>query len=262
MLLFENEILNITRILNVAKVEASEKAEQTNLSVDYSPNLRVYELVFFVTSGSETSFCGVNILDCPGSLRYMPKGKNEGTYKVKNIKKGYCIDVYFDTEDEMPSQAIGFLQYDFLTEKFIKLYNVWSEKKTDYYLRSMEIFYDIIRSIKNAQAKYLPSEKQKRLDMAHKYMIENYCSENFDYGALCEATGLGYSYFSELFAAKYKMSPVKYVTKLKLDRAKELLITGKYSIGEISEMCGFSSVYYFSSVFKKSVGISPKNYKP
>ena len=122
MELFENEIINISRILNVAKYEATAEFEEKRLCRDYSINLKTYELVFFVSGGSNTEFCGVEILDCPGSMRYLPKGKGSGDYTVNNIKKGYCIDIYFDTEDEMPNEAIGFLKLDHLAEKFIKIY--------------------------------------------------------------------------------------------------------------------------------------------
>ena len=54
------------------------------------------------------------------------------------------------------------------------------------------------------------------------------------------------------------MSPVKYVTALRLDHAKELLITGQYSVGEVAELCGFENVYYFSAVFKKTPGNTTK----
>ena len=56
------------------------------------------------------------------------------------------------------------------------------------------------------------------------------------------------------------MSPRQYVTKMKIDYAKELLMINRYNISEIAELCGFENVYYFSNVFKKQVGISPIAY--
>jgi len=56
------------------------------------------------------------------------------------------------------------------------------------------------------------------------------------------------------------MTPIKYITMLRMEKAKELLITGHYKVSEIAGMCGFENVYYFSNVFKKHEGISPKNY--
>ena len=64
----------------------------------------------------------------------------------------------------------------------------------------------------------------------------------------------------ELFKKEFSLSPVRYVTKVRIDRAKELLVSGRHTVTEISELCGFENVYYFSSVFKKAVGVSPSEY--
>ncbi|MBQ4110639.1 MAG: helix-turn-helix transcriptional regulator [Clostridia bacterium] len=91
-------------------------------------------------------------------------------------------------------------------------------------------------------------------------MLENFNNKNFDYGRLCNETGLSYSYFKELFISKFGMPPVKYLTRLRIEKAKELIITHRYSITEISDMCGFENVYYFSNIFKKYTGVSPSKY--
>ena len=161
----------------------------------------------------------------------------------------------------MPDLAIGFENMDILRDKFLKIYNIWTDRKPDYYINAMVIFYDIIRTIKNFQHKYTHRKQQESLKKAYEYIFENYKSHNFNYDDLCKASGFASSYFHELFATIYHMSPVKFVTKMKIDYAKELLITNRYSITEIADMCGFDNVYYFSTVFKKQVGSSPKNYK-
>ena len=56
------------------------------------------------------------------------------------------------------------------------------------------------------------------------------------------------------------MSPVRFVTKMRIDYAKELLAANRRSVSEIAEMCGFSNAYYFSNVFKKQTGFSPSQY--
>lgn len=52
-------------------------------------------------------------------------------------------------------------------------------------------------------------------------------------------------------------SPTDFIKSIRLDHAVELLQSGKYSVTEVSELCGFSSVGYFSTVFKKHFGKSP-----
>ena len=98
------------------------------------------------------------------------------------------------------------------------------------------------------------------MQKAHEYIMENYRNSDFDYKGLCHTTGLEYAYFSELFKKTFKMSPVRFVTKMRIDYAKELLVTNRRSISEIAEMCGFSNTYYFSNVFKKQTGFSPSQY--
>lgn len=63
------------------------------------------------------------------------------------------------------------------------------------------------------------------------------------------------------FRAAMSCSPMQYLAFVRLSRAKELLSTTKKSIDEISALCGYSSPNYFSLIFKRSVGISPREYR-
>ena len=54
---------------------------------------------------------------------------------------------------------------------------------------------------------------------------------------------------------------MKYINDLKLKRAKELLISGLYSVSEAAVQAGFSDLSYFSRFFKENVGVSPNEYK-
>ena len=56
-------------------------------------------------------------------------------------------------------------------------------------------------------------------------------------------------------------SPIDYLLNVRLTKAKELLLSSKKSIGEISEECGFSSANYFGLIFKQKEKLSPANYK-
>lgn len=52
-------------------------------------------------------------------------------------------------------------------------------------------------------------------------------------------------------------SPTEFIRNVRLNQALELLQTGKYTVTEVSELCGFSSAGYFSTVFRKYFGKSP-----
>ena len=256
--MFSNGIINVTRIYSVDRVVARESSE--GKTVSYPSNLPTYELVFFVKGGSLTTFCGKEIKDEQGSIRFLPKGAGNGGYTVTDIKEGYCIDVYFDADGELPREAFGLYGMEELKDRFEKIYTLWQNKNQGWYESSMIVLYEIIRELKSHKKRYLPSDKRKRLEAVEEYLLKNFRDPKLSYARLAECAGLGYSYFSELFTAAYGVSPVRQVTKMRIDYAKELLITGRYQIGKIAEMSGFENVYYFSKVFKDNVGISPKKY--
>ena len=52
----------------------------------------------------------------------------------------------------------------------------------------------------------------------------------------------------------------EYVNQMKINKAKELLIKENHKVYEVSDKLGFESAFYFSKVFKKITGYSPKEY--
>lgn len=259
MNIFDSEAVNISKIVTVVKYESDKEMQGKKIHY-YSPAPSLYELIFFISGKGKTYFNGVEITDCENSIRYLPKLDKGTEYRVEKEENGYCIDIYFDTDSPMPKVGIGLVDMAELKNHFLKIYNLWSAKKEGYYAKCMSFFYDIIAALQKHSASYLTSSQAKKLELAHEYMIENFKNTDFDYNALCASTGISYSYFKRLFIAKYGMPPVKYLTHLRLEYAKELLITGRYSVSEIAEQCGYENVYYFSGVFKKNIGVSPKKY--
>ena len=68
------------------------------------------------------------------------------------------------------------------------------------------------------------------------------------------------NYLSQLFAQKGETGFVEFVTETRIAAAKELMASSDLKIYEISEKLGFESAFYFSKVFKKLEGISPREY--
>ena len=58
-----------------------------------------------------------------------------------------------------------------------------------------------------------------------------------------------------------KRSPIDFLLTVRITKAKQLLVSTKKSVGEISDACGFSSANYFGLIFKKKEGISPLTYR-
>ena len=259
MMLFENEMIHISRIHTVNKYETHK--EDAGKSVEYTTDLAVYELIFFFEGGDITYFGDVVIKDAAGSVRYLPKGITAGRYRVEQIQPGFCIDIYFDTPDPMPKQALGFQNMEELRNLFRKIYHIWNGKKNGYYSEAMSVFYDIIRHFQTGQDSYLSCGQTEKIKPSYDYLLENFAKHDFDYQKMCDLSGLSYDYFKDLFIARFRESPVRYVTRLRMERARELLITQRYSVTEVARLCGFENIYYFSTVFKKEHGVPPSQYK-
>ena len=258
MNLFENDNITVTKIHHIEKYINKNCAGAT---AEYGTLFYSHEFVFFISGENDTTVGGVKIHDCPNSIRFMPKGRAEGRYTVNRLTNySACIDIYFDTDSPMPKRPLGLYDNGQIRDKILKLADVWQKKEVGFYADSMKIFYDIISVMQKSRYGYLPNSQKQYMKKAHDYIIKHYTDTHFNYKELCFYTGLEYAYFSELFKKTYHTSPVKFVTKMRIDYSKELLVSGRYSVSEIAELCGFENVYYFSSVFKKLTGFPPSKY--
>jgi two-component system response regulator YesN len=77
---------------------------------------------------------------------------------------------------------------------------------------------------------------------------------------VASAFGFSPNYLSQLFAKTTGEGYVEYITHARIEAAKLILMSGKAKIYEVSERVGFENALYFSKVFKKATGISPRQY--
>lgn len=91
--------------------------------------------------------------------------------------------------------------------------------------------------------------------------IETNISENVTIERLANEFNFNPVYFTKVFKKFVGISPIQYINKMKLEKAKELLKETRLKVNQISELTGFYDVYYFSKVFKSYYGLSPKDYR-
>ena len=94
-------------------------------------------------------------------------------------------------------------------------------------------------------------------------IIHNYSKPDFALDEMIRELPFNYDYLRKLFKKEIGLSPLEYLTKLRMDSAEKLLTslwTNAYSINEIAQMCGYDDALYFSRVFKKRFGCSPTKY--
>lgn len=106
----------------------------------------------------------------------------------------------------------------------------------------------------------MPSPIPYECEKAKAYM-EKHFRESITLDLLAEITHWDKFYFSHQFSSAYGISPINYLLKQRVEHSRQLLETTDYSITQIAEASGFSSQNYFSQTFKKSTGMSPREYR-
>ena len=77
---------------------------------------------------------------------------------------------------------------------------------------------------------------------------------------LSKLVQLSSAYLSRIFKQTTGYSVIEFFNKIKVDKAKELIIDGDKKIKEVAQMLGFADEFYVSRIFKKVEGISPMEF--
>jgi AraC-like DNA-binding protein len=105
----------------------------------------------------------------------------------------------------------------------------------------------------------LTTDIYQRIVAAKIYIDENY-QESIDLEQISKQAFLSRFHFHRLFRQVYKRTPLQYITRKRLDKAKDLLTENK-PVGEVCNEVGFESIGSFSVLFKKEIGFAPQYYR-
>lgn len=98
------------------------------------------------------------------------------------------------------------------------------------------------------------------ISKAIQYMQEYYFT-NITIKDICSKIYLSPCHFKRVFKDYTNRTPYQYLVNIRLDKAKEILKKGDYSMEEAARLCGFINPGHFSTVFKRNVGMSPSEYR-
>lgn len=106
-------------------------------------------------------------------------------------------------------------------------------------------------------------EKVKHADVVYKvieYIKANY-RRHISLEEVAQTTYMSRTYLSSLFKKETGYSLSEYINLIRVDRAQTFLVDSDMSIAEIARMCGFEDQSYFTKVFRKVTGVTPKKYR-
>ncbi len=120
---------------------------------------------------------------------------------------------------------------------------------------------EAILKIRNTNIQRKITKSEKILENALYYIKVNFSNTDLSMETVCDEVGVSVSYMSMLFKRDQKITFNKYLVKLRMEKAMEILKMTEDKIIDVATKCGYNEVYYFSYSFKKYTGISPKEYR-
>jgi len=226
----------------------------------------------YVTEGSgifETSNNQFQVI--PGSLlilrpgvwhRYKPDlitGWNEHYLGINgDICARFFQEGFFPTSK--PVIYVGFQEH--LLKIFFEIIQLVKDEKAGYQqicgANTLLMLSKILSIVKNQE--FAGKSIERTIRKACLYFREN-LNTNINIEQLAEELNVGYSYFRQMFKRYTGISPTQYHLSLRIQRAKDLLISTDMSSKMIAFDLGFESYFYFSRIFKDKTGKSPMEFK-
>ena len=192
----------------------------------------------------------------------------------------FCI-YYADNKDPYKKYWVNFVSGFFFTELF-KEYNI-----NDRVIRNMDLsnFFDELFKLEELYISndelYIPASKlifntlmeialhqendvkSQNIELAHKVRILLYrsISTRITIDDIAKKFYRSKNDINRQFKNKYNITPHDYLLKLRIDRAKNLLVNSKQTLAKIANHLCFSSEFHFSNTFKNKVGVSPSEFR-
>ena len=169
---------------------------------------------------------------------------------VTEILKRYNLSLFPKMQKTCTSNNIS--------SRFQKLFEGFArnDELREYDLSALldRLLIETSRAVKNQKNDRISLSKSIRY-------INEYYTTPIKITFLAKMEGMCMTNYNLHFKKQVGMSPTKYIIKLRIDSAKELLSFTDYSVKTIGELCGYQDFNFFSKVFKASTGLSPLAYR-
>lgn len=99
------------------------------------------------------------------------------------------------------------------------------------------------------------------IEIAKDQIRKTYMSDEISLNTIAAEVGMSPSYFSSIFSKETGKTFVEYLTEIRMDRAKELLMCSSMKTSEIGYEVGYKDPHYFSYIFKKTQNCTPKEFR-
>lgn len=260
-----NENISISFILG-------KDSKNTKLEKNFScrKNMRPYSRFFYVRNGKTefTEHIGEKIKKITatkGDIVYLPHNvEYDSVWEDENQIDFITVMFLILNKDNMNVNLFNEISIiahdhgDMYLSYFDRIVDAYSKHGFGFNFICLSLLTKLIYVIFNSSIK--KEIKNKDSIYAAIFQIENNPLDKVDVNALAASCNLCPSAFRKKFKEITGKTPIEYKNYLKTHRAIELLISGEYNIREVAEILDFPDEYYFSKIFKRFWGESPKKF--
>lgn len=233
------------------------------LAKDTTGSSTLNHSVFIVKhSGLSYYYVGDNryTADC-NNIIFMPAGTS---YSMSVEKSGQCTVIEFDTiNTESEFAACEYFtggESDIInTAKNILHY--WTLRGPAFQSKCISEIYIMITQISTLDS--YENSLAGKYGMIHrsvKYIEANYNKQDLYTPELAKMSGMGETYYRNIFISVFSVPPAKYIQQYRVDKAKQFLVRGNMSVEEIAVSVGFANSSYFCKVFKLLTDLTPSEF--
>lgn len=240
--------------------------------------------ITFILSGKGQYFVEGNTYDVSaGDLLICNSGVNHNNIVINEKEPTTEFFVGFTNFHfkNMPSNVISLKNGDYIMHTNNKLrqeltkycYAMLAENETNqagkYFMIKANLIQFLLHIIRQS-IEPCPPQEGYHFDSHHKNDVVNqiisyldtHYNEKISLDAIAQNMYLSSVYISKIFKDETGESPINYLIKIRLEKAKEMLVSLKSdSVKEIATLVGYEDVYHFSKLFKKYYGMSPLHYR-
>lgn len=194
----------------------------------------------------------------PNNILFLP-AKTE--YSMEVEKKGPCIVIEFDCANDpegLFACVYGVNNAGDILSTAKNILHYWTLKGPAFAAKCLSEMYSIITQIAtlDSYANTLAG-KYRLIHRSVKYIEANYADPDLYTPRLAEMSGIGETYYRNIFISVFNMPPARYIQQYRVDKAKELIVGSGKSVEEIAVSVGFANASYFCKVFKNLTGLTP-----
>ncbi len=192
---------------------------------------------------------------------------------------GDLVNEYFNSIGEDAMGSIMFRQYILMESllsglTFLDSMGVGRDKASEIlgdlkdpikYVETLDSSRDYIRMLLNKMIEYRNHVSDKKyleiIEKAKKFIQDEYRNEDMSLQLVASNVNVSSNHFSAIFRKETGETFIDYLTRVRMENAKELLACTSMKTSEIGFEVGYRDPHYFSYIFKKTTGMSPKEYR-